>query len=207
MANDLVLLDCDDVLLDYLPGIMAFARKKGLDPNPDGPGQYDITQWLGITPDASRTLIREFNEGVETGFGDLPAIPGAIEGVATLRRAGYRLRIISSFSDKPASIRVREDNLARVFGEGAFEGMDVLALGSRKKEALARHPRSHFVDDLVKHAIDAAELGHTSFLMRAHHNAADFAHEAMPSVSRVQDWPHLVTLLDAAPVAVPGLPD
>jgi hypothetical protein len=195
-AVDLVLLDCDDVLLDYIPGIEAFARENGLSPAPGGPGCFDLSSWLGISATEARRLVARFNEGADSGFDRLPPIPGAVEGVRALREAGMRIRVVSSFSDSPVAIRSRMDNLDRWFGPDAFEGIDALPLGGRKADALKRHPPSPFVDDLLENVRDAARIGHRGIWMQAHHNAAAFPDMELPDgIAASRDWPHLLDLL------------
>ncbi len=140
--SDLILLDCDDVLLDFLPGFLGHARARGLDPDPAGPGQFNMAPWLGLSSADMIALIREFNEGEGTGFDTLDPIPGAVEGVRALRDAGYRLRVVSSFSDCPGAHSRRALNLERAFGADAFEGLDATPLGASKSEILARHAPS-----------------------------------------------------------------
>lgn len=194
----LILLDCDEVLLRWCPGMDAFVRSLGLDPDHRGPSKFDLSDWLGITPDRLLSLIRAFNEGHDTGFASLEPVHGAVEGVAALRKAGYTLRIISTFSDLPSSVRNRWDNLDLRFGEGAFEGIDALPLGTSKSEALRRHPAGIMIDDLRKNVEAAREAGHTGILMAAHHNATDIRQAAIDGTGYATDWPHLLETLGVA---------
>lgn len=200
--SDLILLDCDDVLLDFLPGFLGHARARGLDPDPAGPGQFNMAPWLGLSSADMIALIREFNEGEGTGFDTLDPIPGAVEGVRALRDAGYRLRVVSSFSDCPGAHSRRALNLERAFGSDAFEGLDAAPLGGSKAEILARHAPSPYVDDLLRNAHEAHEVGHSAILLRAHHNAPDFdATSPDCPIRRVADWDELLSALDVGPAA------
>ena len=53
-----IILDCDDVLLQFMPGIEDTARKAGLNPCPKGPGSFDLSGWLGLSREDSGRLIR-----------------------------------------------------------------------------------------------------------------------------------------------------
>lgn len=199
----LVLLDCDDVLLDFLQGFKAFLAQQGLHPDPAGPGCFDMSPWLGLDRRETARLIRRFNDGAQTGFAALPPIPGAVEGVRALRAAGCRLRVISAFSDCEAALARRMENLIRHFGPDAFEAIDAAPLGGSKVEILRRHPASPYVDDLLANVMDAARLAHRPILFKAHHNADAWgaAVTAMPDVSiaRAACWPELVSLLGVTP--------
>ena len=200
--SDLILLDCDDVLLDFLPGFLAHARTRGLDPDPAGPGQFNMAPWLGLSGEDTLALIREFNDGEGTGFDTLDPIPGAVAGVQALRAAGYRLRVVSSFSGCAAAHARRAGNLERAFGADAFEGLDAAPIGSSKVEILARHEPSPFVDDLLRNAREAHEVGHSAILLRAHHNARDFLASSLDfPIRRVTDWEELLVALEAGPGA------
>lgn len=97
-------------------------------------------------------------------------ISGAQDAVRELREAGYRIRVVSSFSDCPSAHSRRADNLARCFGHDAFEALDATAIGGSKKDILKRHPPGIFVDDLLKNLFDGRAAGHLPILFRAHHN-------------------------------------
>lgn len=194
----LILLDCDEVLLNWMPGMDAYVRGLGMNPSPYGPGKFDLTDWLGVDRSRMISLVREFNEGPETGFGMLQPLPGAVEGVAALRNAGYALRIVTTFSDNPNSIRVRQDNLDRVFGPDMFEGMDALPLGTSKLEAFQRHAPGTMIDDLRKNIEAAEQAGHRGILMAAHHNATDIRQAMLDERSYATDWSHLLEIVGLA---------
>lgn len=171
IRTDRILLDCDDVLLDFLPGFRAHAFRRGIQTDPAGPGSFDMAPWLGLSKAETLELIREFNHGSDTGFDHLEPIPGAIEGVGRLKAAGFRLHVVSSFSDCPDAYRRRFDNLERRFGVGVFEDMRALPLGGCKQSALRQHPPAIYIDDLLRNLLTARAEGHMPILLRAHHNA------------------------------------
>lgn len=193
----LILLDCDDVLLDFLPGFRKFLEGSGYRLPPGGPGSFDLAPWIGVAGVEAGRLIRRFNDGADSGFSDLSPIPGAVSGIQALRAAGAVIRVISSFSDCPKSLARRADNLERVFGAQAFEGIDAIPLGSSKAAALRRHPPSPFVDDLLENLRAGRDARHRPVLFAAHHNARSVTSlQASGEFPVANDWPHLLEHLD-----------
>lgn len=165
-----VLLDCDGVLLDYTSGIRRFARRlHGLDLDPDGPCNFDMRAWTGLSRDGVRDLVNAFNSGEGTGFDALPPMPGAVEGVRRLLEAGYRLHVLSSADAGGASVRSRLNNLGAAFGD-VFEEVILIGLGASKRDLLARFDPCDWVDDHVPNAIAGLEAGHRAHVIRQSHN-------------------------------------
>lgn len=188
-----IILDCDDVLLQFMPGIEDSARMAGLDPCPKGPGSFDLSAWLGLSREDTGRLIRQFIEDEESVFGQLPPIDGALEGVRALKEAGFELYVLSSFSDQLGPLRRRTDNLDRLFGAGTFKDIMGLALGSSKLEALKRMNPSIFVDDLLRNACEGVAAGHEVLWMKAHHTLHDFHTTPTPQgVIKVETWEDII---------------
>lgn len=179
MAFDLpsrqVLLDCDDVLLDWIAGFIPFARNRlGLDVDPRGPGQFDLTPWLKVkSHDEMRAILRKFNEGSDTGFDALPPIPGAVTAIRELRESGLTLRVITSCSADPAVRLRRCENLENVFGRNVFDEIICLDMGVSKADALRAQPMSTWIEDLPKNALEGHRIGHRACVLSAHHNGPD----------------------------------
>lgn len=165
-----VLLDCDGVLLNYTVGISRFAKRIfGLDLDPDGPSNFDMRAWTGLSRDGVRDLVNAFNGGEGTGFDALPPMPGAVEGVRRLRDAGYLLHVLSSADAGGASVRSRLKNLGAGFGD-VFEEVTLIGLGASKRDLLARFDPCDWVDDHVPNALAGLAAGHRSHVIRQSHN-------------------------------------
>lgn len=210
MAFDLpsrqVLLDCDDVLLDWIAGFIPFARNRlKLDIDPRGPGQFDLTPWLKTGSSAeTREILRLFNEGSDTGFSNLPPIPGAIEAIRELRDMGLRLRVITSCSADPAVRHRRRDNLETVFGTNVFDEIICLEMGVSKAAALRAQPLSAWVEDLPKNALEGHLIGHQACVLAAHHNGADRdGFVSRHDVPWFDTWEQVMSGLFRAPEACP----
>lgn len=191
------ILDCDDVLLDFMGGLTPHLRGLGYDLDPAGPNSWDLSTWIGTSKSHAVELIRDFIEKEGTGFDDLAPMPGAVEAVHALRQAGYSIMVVSSFSDQPGPKDRRMANLERDFGAGVFSDLIGLPLGASKHEVLSRLPHGLYIDDVLTHARAAAEVGHDAYWMRAHHNWMDFDKAPnVPGVTLCADWSEAMDLLD-----------
>jgi hypothetical protein len=201
-----VLLDCDDVLLDIIPGFRPFAETRlGRRLSP-GPSSFDLSTWLSIPREQTHDLIQAFNETEGSGFEVLDPIPGAVEAVRWMRAQGLELHVVTSCSALPAVRDRRFGNLEAVFGAGSFADLVCLDLGQPKFDALARHPRSLWIDDLPKNVVAGHRAGHLSCLIEGHHNRGgqDAEMEAL-GLPWYRDWEHLMGRVFAAPA--PAEPD
>jgi uncharacterized HAD superfamily protein len=90
-------------------------------------------------------------------------------------------------SDDRYAIKLREQNLDRIFGKGIFERIVCLPCGEDKDEALERYRDSDFiwVEDKTENANLGAEMGLNSFLIEHLYNVNDETHE---EVTRVKNW-------------------
>ncbi|MCE6958275.1 hypothetical protein LAZ40_04295 [Cereibacter sphaeroides] len=204
-----VLLDCDDVLLDFLAGFRPFATEVlGLKLAPEGPGSFDLTRWLGVRDSAETVaIIRQFTEGEGTGFEDLPPIPGAVEAIRKLRSEGYRLGVITKSSAQPASRLRRIGNLERRFGEGTFDEVICLDLLASKETALRAQPPSIWIEDLPSNALLGLAAGHQACVLEAHHNGAEReAFTAASSIPWFRNWQEVTDAIFYEPAEpVPGV--
>lgn len=193
------LLDCDDVLVDWIGGFQKFVsglRGTAISTRPDS---WDLSRWLGVLPGDVTKLINRFNE-TDRGFESLAAISGAHRGVSTLRAFGYRTAIITSSSVHPSSVERRARNVSAVFGD-LIERLHIVPLGESKEHVLKSYSNAIWVEDNPKNAEMGARMGHRAFLMRASHNVDVHGVERQSGVAHVHGWD------DLTPMAVSLLPD
>ena len=192
----LVILDADDVLLDFMPGFDRYVRSLGFNPDPAGPGQFDLSPWLGVDRLTAAKTIHDFIHYDDTGFDRLDAIPGAQQALERLQEVGHRVVVVSSFSDDPRILARRRDNIERLFGHEVFDDIIGLPLGSPKSSVLSRLPHAPFVDDLPRNVIAAREIGHHGILMRAHHNGDAFAPGVHGDLLKCDSWQDVMRIID-----------
>ena len=178
----LILSDCDGVLLDWEFGFNQWMELKGFFKVRSD--VYDINLRYDIDKAASKALIRQFNESAACGF--LHPLRDAVKYVRKLyEEYGVRIRVITSLSSDPYAIKLREENLKRVFGE-AIESVICLECGADKDKALAPYKDSEmiWVEDKPQNAKLGADLGLRAIMMKHEHNA-DYID---PDVDVVSNW-------------------
>ena len=104
-------------------------EQHGHEKQPGSEFVYDIGDRYGITREQGRKLIKLFNESAAIGF--LPPLRDAMYYVKRLHEEhGYVFHCITSLSTDVNAQRLREMNLAKLFGATAFERITCLATGA-----------------------------------------------------------------------------
>lgn len=181
-----IILDCDDVMLDWIGGFWDFCEEKtGNRMDRRGPMGWCMSTWIGVSPEQSMELVKEFN-GSER-FGNLQATDGAAETLKGLAET-YELHVITSCSADPTTVALRENNLKEAFGD-IFTSITCLNLGIPKAAELEKHPDSVWIEDNVRNALLGAELGHNTFVRRVQHNRQQEANkDCQGKVTWFSDW-------------------
>lgn len=178
------IFDCDDVLLDWQTGFLNYVRKCGINPDPSGPEEWDMTTWLNTTPQYVRKLVRDFNDS--SAFDKLNAMPHAKDVIWALNDAGHTCSVLTACGDHHVVRSARYHNLSvqfnkpRMGGEHfAFTQIAFLPLGSSKFDTLYKESKRFsdlvFVEDNFQHAQSAAVNGIKAYCIRKRHNRHDEA--------------------------------
>jgi hypothetical protein len=139
-------------------------------------------------------LIKMFNESAAIGF--LPPLRDAMYYVEKLHKEhGYTFHCITSVSLDPNSIKLREMNLHKLFGETAFPKIVCLDTGADKDAALFpyRDTGCYWIEDKVQNAELGARLGLNSLLMEHGHNM----HHYHDHVRTVKNWEEVYNIITA----------
>jgi hypothetical protein len=180
----IILTDCDGVLLNWAQSYNWWMHRKGY--RQKKPDEYAMDKCFGIPRDKSKELCKTFCDSAAIGF--LPPLRDAVKYVRKLHEEhGAVFHCITSMSDDRYAIKLREQNLDRIFGKGIFERIVCLPCGEDKDEALERYRDSDFiwVEDKTENANLGAEMGLNSFLIEHLYNVNDETHE---EVTRVKNW-------------------
>jgi FMN phosphatase YigB (HAD superfamily) len=119
----------------------------------------------------SKKVIKTFNESAAIGF--LPPLRDAMYYVKRLHEEhGYRFHCITSLSSDVNAQRLREMNLAKLFGKTAFERIVCLETGADKNEALEPYRDSGcwWIEDKPENADVGLNMGLRSMLIEHGHN-------------------------------------
>ena len=174
----IILTDCDGAILDWEFGFHTWMEMHGhLLKARD---EYDIAKLYGIEKPVAKTLVRTFNESAAIGF--LPPLRDAQYYIKMLHeRHQYRFVAITSLSLDPFAQKLRERNLAKLFGPNTFKEVICLDCGADKDEALAeaakRYPGAIWVEDKPENVDVGIEQGLQGVLVEHGHNM-DYKGEA-----------------------------
>lgn len=183
----IILTDVDGCLLNWAQSYHWWMHRKGFRPVVSTAYEMDIH--YGIPRSESKELCKTFCESAAVGF--LPPLRDAVKYVRKLHEEkGAVFHCITSMSDDPWAIKLREQNLDRLFGEGVFERVVCLGCGDDKDEALERYRDSDFmwVEDKPENAELGAEMGLNSFLLNHTYNEK---YDLNKNVTRVNNWREL----------------
>lgn len=189
-AKEVILTDCDGVLLDWEPVFHDWMDRNGYDQ--ENPGHYKMNHVYGIERAESAKLIREFNDSDE--ISKLPELRDAKEGVAQLVAQGYTFVCITSLSLNKESIQRRIDNLESVFGKGVFEDVISLDTGADKDEILSDFNYDNFwwIEDKDSNAVEGLNHGLRPILINHEHNEG---FTTTGDLKRVDTWAEIVKLV------------
>ena len=163
-----ILTDVDGVLLNWGYAFNIWMEQHGHKKVQD---VYTVHKAYGIDRDASKRLVRQFNESAAIGF--LPPLRDAIHYVRKLHEEyGYVFHAITSLSLDPHAGELRTQNLKKLFGETAFEKYVYLDTGADKDEALAEYKDTGYlwVEDKVENALVGDKAGLDSVIMEHGYN-------------------------------------
>lgn len=181
------IFDCDDVLMDWEAGFLAFCQQCGYSPDTNGPASCDLSEWIGCSPSRAKAMIAEFNSS--EAFGYLQPRPGAAGLLWLLNKTGHTIDILTSCGDGHRVQSMRLRHLARSLGMDyrvgeyhlPYDQVTMLPLGASKFNFLYDFTRNRdasdivFVEDNFEHAKSGVANGIKSYCLRRSHNRAQEA--------------------------------
>lgn len=181
-----VILDCDDVLLDWVGGFRTFASDHLGRVIEGEPQSWNMGSWIGTSDAVALELVRAFN--ASEGFGDLRAVWGARLAIDKLAAdPNVRLHVVTSCSSDRLTVAMRRRNLEREFGH-VFDSIHCLDLGESKKKILQAFAQgSVWVEDNYHNALLGLEVGHTVLIRERPHNR-EFRAIIEPRVTWFTNW-------------------
>ncbi len=152
-----IILDCDDVLLQWSAGFKPWMEKRGYTQRIHEESHFPVNSQYAISYEEACKLVDEFNTSFY--FGMLDPTPGARKAVDWMIADGYRLYVVTSCGTDPSTRRNRHTNLDFVFGPSAFESITFLDHGTSKMTKCAEFPGSFLVDDRYETCLEAERHG------------------------------------------------
>ena len=191
--NKVILADCDGVLLDWEYAFNIWMQEHGFEEVPGSKLSYEMDERYGIPKEQVRKLIRLFNESAAIGF--LPALRDAMYYVKRLHEEhGFRFHCITSLSTDPNAVKLREQNLSKLFGKTAFERVVCLPTGADKNEALEeyRDTGCYWIEDKPVNAEAGLAAGLRPLVIEHGHNL-HYYHEHITLVKNWRDVYQIIT--------------
>ena len=191
--DKLILVDADGVLLDWEYAFNIWMQEHGFEEVPGSKFSYEMDERYGIPKEQVRKLIRLFNESAAIGF--LPALRDAMYYVKRLHEEhGYRFHCITSLSTDPNAVKLREQNLSKLFGKTAFERVVCLPTGADKNEALEeyRDTGCYWIEDKPVNAEAGLAAGLRPLVIEHGHNL-HYYHEHITLVKNWRDVYQIIT--------------
>ena len=191
--KNLILVDADGVCLDWEYAFSIWMEEHGFVKRDGHQFEYDIGTRYGIDWEQGKKLITMFNESAAIGF--LPPLRDAMYYVKRLHEEhGYVFHCITSLSSDVNAQRLREMNLAKLFGKTAFEQIVCLETGADKNEALEPYRDSGcwWIEDKPENAEVGHELGLRSVLVEHGHNM-NHVNEQIPVVKNWREIYEIIT--------------
>lgn len=191
MKDKIILTDCDGVLLNWEYAFHSWMEFQGHEISDKN--AYKATEMYPHLDDVM-SLVRAFNASAAIGF--LPPLRDAQFYIKLLHeKHNYRFVCVTSMSTDPYAGKLRERNLAKLFGENTFKEVIFLDCGEDKENVLRElskeYPNHIWIEDKPENAVVGAHLGFESVLIGHGHNR-NFNHE---SVTRLIDWEEIYAFI------------
>jgi hypothetical protein len=167
----IILTDVDGVCTDWEFGFHTWMSAHGH--QLQDKDVYSVATQYQLAESTATTIVRTFNESAAIGF--LPPLRDAQYYIKLLHeKHQYKFIAITSLSLDPHAQKLRERNLAKLFGPNTFEEVICLDCGADKDQTLveygSRYPRHLWIEDKPHNADIGIACGLTSLLMEHGHN-------------------------------------
>ena len=167
MSDKVIVVDCDGVLLNWEYAFDCWMNEIGFYKLPGTESEYHVGSRYGLTTDKGRALVKDFNQSAAIGF--LPALRDATYYVKLLHeKHGYVFDVVTSLSKSKYAAKLRERNLAKIFGKSVFRNIKCLPTGANKDGYLKKHYEGSnyfWIEDKLENANDGLAVGMRPLLM------------------------------------------
>ncbi len=155
-----LIMDVDDVLLDWIAGFRHHLVQLGYKTHGDLPPSWDLSDWIvpsvGFQPVSVETLVLDFNSS--DSFAQLQPVNGALRTLMLAKSRGFDIVAVTSCSDTGPIVDKRVANLREHFAD-LISSVVCLPLGASKTSIFRNFPNGIVVDDRVKNLKAALEVG------------------------------------------------
>lgn len=173
MKDKYILIDCDGVCLDWEEAFMVWMQDNGHTPVDGYQFMYGVHKRFGLEKQVTSKLVRQFNASAAIGF--LPPLRDAQYYIKKLHeKHKYKFIAVTSLSLDRYAQKLRERNLAKLFGDNTFEDVICLDTGADKDEVLLELSKTYkgcyWIEDKITNANVGAEIGYDALLVEHGHS-------------------------------------
>ena len=173
MKDKYILIDCDGVCLDWEEAFMVWMQDSGHTPVDGFQFMYGVHKRFGLEKQVTSKLVRQFNASAAIGF--LPPLRDAQHYIKKLHeKHKYKFIAVTSLSLDRYAQKLRERNLAKLFGDNTFEDVICLDTGADKDEVLLELSKTYkgcyWIEDKITNANVGAEIGYDTLLVEHGHS-------------------------------------
>ena len=173
MKDKYILTDVDGVCLDWEEAFDVWMANQGHTPVKDYKLMYGVHNRFNIQKPVSRHMVRMFNASAAIGF--LPPLRDAQYYIKKLHeKHKYKFIAVTSLSLDRYAQKLRERNLAKLFGDNTFEDVICLDTGADKDEVLLELSKTYkgcyWIEDKITNANVGAEIGYDALLVEHGHS-------------------------------------
>jgi hypothetical protein len=173
MKNKIILTDIDGVVLDWEESFAIWMDYNGHQLVDDYQYKYDVAKRYGLNKETSNKLVRQFNASAAIGF--LPPLRDAQYYMKLLHeKHKYKFIAVTSLSLDPYAQKLRERNLAKLFGDNTFQEVICLDTGADKDDVLIdlsyEYQGCYWIEDKIVNAQLGSDIGYDTFLMEHGHS-------------------------------------
>lgn len=168
--SNLILVDVDGVLLDWLPSFERWMASLGYIRQNDS-DDYNLSKRYNTSNTLMLSLISTFNESIE--ISRLSPFKDSVEFVEKLHwDYGYVFHAITSLSKNKNAQKMRKKNLEDIFGKNVFVDFTFFDVNESKESILKKFSGSNlfWIEDSPENADAGIEFGLKSILMNHSHN-------------------------------------
>jgi FMN phosphatase YigB (HAD superfamily) len=151
----LILCDIDEIVLNWIDGFQNYLEELNYKKIADLKHAYWVNLAYEIDID-SKILVDRFNNSEM--FANLELVPGALEGINSLKSMGYHLVAISAVPNTSKIFSSRLKNFEKHFSQSPFDGY--CFVGNKEKRPLLETFQPFvFIEDNPQHISCAIDLG------------------------------------------------
>lgn len=204
----IIAIDCDDTLIDTVPTWKQFYLDL-VDKNANIPDDVYPSQWpMCRNKEDWEHLVKILRNSKYLTM--IPPLPGAIDGVRALKKAGHSLFVLTGIGDDPNVQKRRQKYLSEMFGDDTFSDVICINAFESKADVMKKMSADILIDDGAIYINDAIKNGAHGIWLSRPYNAhlmnsaagkccfeSNLDKDVMGRARIAENWPHVVEIVNS----------